>query len=459
MRRIDDTPLDPEIAAQLDAIDATLAGDPVDPQYAELAELALLLTAERPSVDLAFASSLDERVARRFAGDGSRRFVSPAADGDIESGSRWRRLWGGDWLAPMAGLLAGCVGIVVAVIVFSGGGGSMSGPSTTPVSGFASSGAGSSAGSAASSAGVSTSAAQTQKTLAPEASHGAARSSAASATTSSSAAATPAPPAPTASGAVGAAGVSSAASSAAGSVSVQPPGNGRKIAQSAQLALGTAPEHIDDVSQEVFDVAGRERAVVNSSNVTAGAGGYAEFQLSVPSASLAATMTALSQLQYATVNSRTDSSQDVNGQYLYDNRKLRDDQALRSSLLKQLGNATTQTQIDSLNARIHDAEGAITKDEAILRGLNHKIDFSPVTVTINQAAVPVGTGHSGNGHSGSSFTLGKAAHDAGRVITVVAGVALITLAALVPVALIAALAWWIASSVRRRRREQALDLA
>jgi uncharacterized iron-regulated membrane protein len=56
------------------------------------------------------------------------------------------------------------------------------------------------------------------------------------------------------------------------------------------------------------------------------------------------------------------------------------------------------------------------------------------------------------------FTLGKASHDAGRVLTVAAGVALIALAALVPIALLIALAWWIAAAVRRRRREQALDL-
>jgi uncharacterized membrane protein len=38
-------------------------------------------------------------------------------------------------------------------------------------------------------------------------------------------------------------------------------------------------------------------------------------------------------------------------------------------------------------------------------------------------------------------------------------VALIALAVLVPVGLVAALAWWIAGALRRRRREQALDLA
>jgi hypothetical protein len=46
-----------------------------------------------------------------------------------------------------------------------------------------------------------------------------------------------------------------------------------------------------------------------------------------------------------------------------------------------------------------------------------------------------------------------------RVLAVAAGVALIALAALVPAGLLATLAWWNAGTLRRRRREQALDLA
>jgi hypothetical protein len=42
---------------------------------------------------------------------------------------------------------------------------------------------------------------------------------------------------------------------------------------------------------------------------------------------------------------------------------------------------------------------------------------------------------------------------------VAAGVALIALAALTPIALVAALFWWVGSAVRRRHREQALDAA
>jgi hypothetical protein len=62
-------------------------------------------------------------------------------------------------------------------------------------------------------------------------------------------------------------------------------------------------------------------------------------------------------------------------------------------------------------------------------------------------------------HSSSNFTIGKGAHDAGRVLTVVAGGALIALAALVPIALVAGVAWWIIVAVRRRLRDQALDAA
>ena len=87
MRRLDEYPIDPEVAAALDAIDATLAGEAVDPRHAELAELALLLAAERPEMDAGFTDSLDERVERRFAAP------QPAAG----SGGAHRPLRG--WLA------------------------------------------------------------------------------------------------------------------------------------------------------------------------------------------------------------------------------------------------------------------------------------------------------------------------------------------------------------------------
>ena len=117
--------------------------------------------------------------------------------------------------------------------------------------------------------------------------------------------------------------------------------------QSAQLVLSVSPSRIDDVSQQVFNVVGQEKGYVNGSNVTSGGGDSgAYFQLSVPSANLAATLTALSQLRGAHVVSRTDNTNDITGQVGGAGQKLAEARALRSSLLKQLANATTTEQVD-----------------------------------------------------------------------------------------------------------------
>jgi hypothetical protein len=414
MRRVDDTPIDPEIAAALDAIDGTLAGEPVDPRHAELAELALLVAAERPRIDSAFATLLDEGVARRFSSARPSGRMAPA---------RASRRW---WLWTPAAGLATAGGIAVAIVLGSGG------------------------------------TAQVGHSAAPAAVY----------STASSAYAAPSPPvhrvpANDSSGVVNRLSSASGATvkSAAGAGSVfapngtqapvlAPPANGRKIIQGAQLALIAAPSRIETVAQEVFDVVGQQRGIVNHSTVTASGapGAYAQFQLSLPSPALAQAMAALSSLHYAHVASRTDTTQDVNNQYQADVRALADARALRTSLLKQLAAATTQTQIGSLTTQIHDAEASISSDEATLRSLGNQVDYSQVDLTINApAAIPASSGSSG-------FTIGRAAHDAGRMLTVAAGVALIAAAALIPLALLAALGWWVAGELRRRRREQALDL-
>ncbi len=414
MRRTDE-PIDPDILAELDAIDATLAGEPVDPQHAELAELALLLADIRPRPEPAYAVALDQRVQRRFV-------APPAA-------SRPRRRW----LAPLAGLTAAAVaGLVVLVVVAPGSGSGGSEAFSTTAASSASQG--SAAASAASNIGQSPSVKQRQPPTIALDSEGKATS-----TPSASASAANANSVPYA--------------SASGSLAPRPPSNGRKIVQSANLALRAPPAHIEDVAQQVFNVIGRENGVVRNSTVTAGTQGNAQFALSVPSGNLADTMTALSSLHYAQVASRTDVTQDVNNTYVSATRRLADDRALRTSLLKQLAGATTQQQIDSLNGRIHDAEAAIARDESALRSLNNKIDYSQIEVTVDSYVAPVAAHHS------NTFTLGRAAHDAGRVLTVAAGVALVALAALVPLTLVVALALWIAAALRRRRREHALDLA
>lgn len=421
MRRPEDGNLDPGIVAALDAIDATLAGEPVDPAHAEVAELALLLADERPAVDPHFADRLDHAVERRFirsdqSSSGPPARVVPAL----------RRRW---WVwAPAGGLAAA---LIAAIVIVAAGG------TSRPVTVFSSA-----SGSLA-------------KRPSPSAAHAPRAAGRTASPPPSLSAASSAPTASSAPNASSAPALSLSSASGALSQGLQPPSNGRKIIQSAQLTLTAAPRRIDQVAQEVFTVVGQVRGIVSNSTVSAssGADGYAQFQLSIPSSELPQAMASLSSLRYARVASRTDTTQDVNNQYQSDVRALADARALRTSLLKQLAGATTQAQITSLTARIHDAEASISSDEATLRGLNRQINYSQVSLTVNGGPVrtPVTANHGG-------FGIGRAAHDAGRVLTVAAGIALIAAAVLVPLALLAALAWWIASALRRRRREQALDL-
>jgi predicted RNA-binding protein YlxR (DUF448 family) len=423
MRRLDDTPIDPEVAACLDAIDATLAGEPVDPRHAELAELALLLADERPHPRREFSAELDGRVARRFEPAPYRMPGSAAAAAGAAKSRR------SSWWRPLGGALAAaCAALLVVVALASLGGGSSSSSfssssseSSAPSRSIASSASASGSASAASAASSGARRAPLGQNVAP--------SSTAPATTSA----------------------------AVGGQALTLPPNSRKVIQSAQLSLTAAPNHIDQVAQEVFNVVGDANGIVDHSAVTqtGGLDGSASFDLRLPSASLGETLGRLSSLRGAQVVSRTDNSQDVNGQYVSAKRQLADDEALRTGLLKQLAAAVTTQQIESVKAQLRNAEASIASDQNALRQLNASIDYSRVSVTINASPTPAPVTH----HSSGGFTLGHAAHVAGRVLVVAAGVGLIALAALLPVALVIALAAWAGLALRRRRREQALDLA
>jgi hypothetical protein len=100
--------------AELEAVDAALAGRPVAPEHAELAELALLLRDERPEPTLSWTTQLDRRVEAGFPkrhkeATGWRAWLHPAT------------------LGPVAGLAAVCLVIVAVALTADGGGGDEAG--------------------------------------------------------------------------------------------------------------------------------------------------------------------------------------------------------------------------------------------------------------------------------------------------------------------------------------------
>ena len=97
MRLRDETPITPEAAAELAAMEAALSGRPVAPEHADLAELALALRDERPLAPEDFTRALDERAAASFPREPAvRRWRGVAARAGKRSAPR-RRAAGCPW--------------------------------------------------------------------------------------------------------------------------------------------------------------------------------------------------------------------------------------------------------------------------------------------------------------------------------------------------------------------------
>jgi Domain of unknown function (DUF4349) len=395
MRRRD-TPLDPAIAAELEALEAALAGDPsADP---ELATLVRDVRMEAPAMSPAFRAQLDERAESGFG-----REPAPPR----------RTLLRRRPLIPALGF-AGCLlAALVAVVVATGGSNDDSnggGVAATQVAPAERESSGAAAGGAGTSSGPSTDAA------APSAKD----------QSSSSAQAAPASPA-------------------------GPPANGgRHVERSTRLELTTT-----DVQKTADGIVRATQAAggyVQLSQVRTGdQNGGATFVVRVPTAKLDDALASLSKLGH--VRAMEQSANDITGAYDGAEARLADARAERRGLLRALGKATTAQEIASLKARIADNRRELNRLQSEFNAVRRRANYATVQVEVTGRArkQPV--------TPGGSWDPGDAAHDALRVLEVAAGVALIGFAVLIPLAVLGTAGGLAAGAVRRRRREAALNAA
>jgi Domain of unknown function (DUF4349) len=402
MRRRDAQP-DPEVDHGLRELEAALAGEPAaDP---DLALLVADVRAARPEASAPFLASLDARVHAGFPREREtpRRQAAPS----------WRaRILRPNLLVPSVAATLVAAVVVVGIATSDGGTGGDDNAS--------SSGGGASL--------MSGDAARDES--APATAQGAAPAvrTQSSASSSASKAAPPAVPMP------------SVPSSAAP----------RKVERAAELTLTPAPDEVQDTADGVVRETQAAGGYVQASSIqTRDDGGSASFTLRIPSAKLDDTLANLSKLAH--VGALNQSSTDITAQTASAADRLSDARAERRALLQALGRATTDRQIASLKARLRDNRSEIAQRQGALDAQRRRADLATVAVSIDsagQAAAPEDDG---------AWTPRDALHDAGRVLEVAGGVALIALAVLAPLAVLAALAALGARVVRRRRREAALD--
>jgi hypothetical protein len=225
--------------------------------------------------------------------------------------------------------------------------------------------------------------------------------------------------------------------------------NHRQIERSAQIVLGADPSQLRDDAAEVFGVVHDSDGIVLSSSIRDGGNGAASahFELLIPSAKLDDALAGFSQIDE--VRSRSDATTDVTAPAIGLSERLRDANAKIEGLLTQLAEASTDTERAAVEAQLRSERQRAATLRARLTTLQRHVHFSRVSLRIES-----GSGTAGS--SDGSWGIGDALHDAGHILAVAAGVTLIGLAVVGPIALLCLLAWAAHRAWVRRARERAL---
>lgn len=415
MRQRADVPLDPQAERELAAIDAAMAGRAVDPELADVAALAAALAELRSTPEQDFAAELDENAAAGFPG-GERRLPGAALWDRIRSAPLRRRLM------PLGATALAAIVVATAVVATSepdedlpvstatGDGGGA--PTVRPLEAAPAPAGGS--GGAYATAGEEGATALDARTDArrfvlPGA---------------------PAPdPGPFASGE-----------------------RRRFVERSAALTLGAEPEQVQPVADEVFGVVGRHNGIVLSSSIADGPEGQAgaQFSLLIPSVRLDDALADLSQI--AEVRSRQENALDITAPVVTVRERLQDARAEVEGLLKQLANADTDEERAAVKAQLEFQRQRVAGLRAAKNRLERRANLSRVQLdVVTGDALSFGSGEDG------AWTIGDAVDDSGRILAVAAGVTLVGLAVLAPLALLLALALLGRRAWVRAGRERALE--
>ena len=306
------------LTRELAALDDALAGRPVDPDLADLAELAILVRDERPAPDPAFAHSLDERARRGFPHTPKRRRAFT-----------WPK-----FTLPALGLAASVFLVVlIATSVPNGSGGGDSGGSA---------GGGGSASSQA--------APNTDEAARPSSPLG--RRTPPAAPHPRRPALVPPRPA----------------------TDARPPPLRRALR--ADHARHHAPR---DRRRGGEGPRGRRRSRRLRRLVADHLRRRREFELRVPERRLQRALERLSAI--GKVRNRTQAAQDITGSVVSVRSRLRDARTERESLLKQLAKATTTNETTSIRARLRIVSRQIAAAKSDLRSVKRRASTSSVSVS------------------------------------------------------------------------------
>jgi len=222
----------------------------------------------------------------------------------------------------------------------------------------------------------------------------------------------------------------------------------RDVERSAQVVLGAEPGAVAGDASQVFEAVHAARGIVLRSSVNEGSeegAAGASFELLIPSAQLDDALGAISEIDE--VLSRRDGSADITAPTIGATERLRDSQARIDSLLNELAVADTVIEREAVEAKLRLERRRASIWRAQVATLHQRASMSHVSVRIEGG---------GSGSGGGSWGIGDAAGDAGHILAVAAGVTLVGLAILAPVALLVLLVLLARRTWVRLERRRAL---
>ncbi len=222
----------------------------------------------------------------------------------------------------------------------------------------------------------------------------------------------------------------------------------RQVERSASLTVAAARGEVDRVADGVGRVASSLGGFVASSSISSGSGGILD--LRVPSARLDDAIARISRL--GDVRRLQRDARDITASVVSARSRLNDARAERTSLLRQLEDAVTVNETESIRARLRIVSREIADARSSLRSRTNRAQYANVSVEVVASARAADD-------EGGAWTPGDAFDDAVRVLEVIAGVLVIVAAILGPIVLLGLLAWGGHRVLTRKRRERALDIA
>lgn len=220
----------------------------------------------------------------------------------------------------------------------------------------------------------------------------------------------------------------------------------RDVERSAEMVLGADPDEVAGDAAKVFDAVHAANGIVLSSSVSGGAEGDAgaRFELLIPAAKLSDALAGFSGID--TVVSRHEATDDITAPTVRIGEHLRDSRATIDGLLVQLAGADTDEERAEVEAELRAERRHAASLRSQATKLDRRANFSRVSLRIVTDTASTSS-DSGGGGWGVDDALG----DAGHILAIAAGVTIVGLAVLGPIALIALLAW-----LANRARERAL---